>query len=62
MKLIFEENKDGDDFKGEDYIEMILTQREYEQLKERPIVKSFPLGLFDIRSLNASIRVDKINN
>lgn len=60
MKLIFEEDKDGDEFKGEDYLEMILTEKEYGQLADKPIVKSFPLGLHEIRPLNASIRVDKL--
>ena len=60
MKLIFEEDKDDDQFKGQDYLEIILNEKEYGQLGNKPIVKTFPLGLFDARPLNASIRVDKL--
>lgn len=52
MKTIFEQNIERSDF-----LEIILTAEEYEELLEKGVVQDFPYGLFGIRNLNVFVRV-----
>lgn len=55
MKVLFEENIEDSDF-----LEIILSSKEYEQLREKGIVRDFPAGFNGSRNLNIFIRVDPI--
>lgn len=54
MRLIYEEN-----IEGEDFLELILTEREYKRLIDKGVVNDFPEGLLNKRNLNVFVRVDK---
>lgn len=53
MRIIFEE-----DIEGSDFFEVILSEKDYDNLMTKGAVKEFPLGLFGDRNLNVYIRVD----
>ncbi len=55
MKVLFEENIEDSDF-----LEIILTLKEAEGLKEKGVVREFPFGLNGNRNLNIFIRVDPL--
>lgn len=54
MLMIFEENIDREDF-----IEIVLTPAEYEELYEYGVCKDFPYGLYGKNNLNVYVRIDK---
>lgn len=51
--MIFEE-----DIEKQDFLEIILTQEEYEKLPEEGAVKDFQ-GIFRDRNLNVYVRIQK---
>lgn len=53
MRLIYEP-----DIERQDFIELIITPEEYEQLQEGGIVAEFKDGLRPRRLLNVHVRVD----
>jgi hypothetical protein len=53
MRLIYEENIEDSDF-----LEFILTPKEFEALLEKGVVDDFPGGLQGNRNLNVFIRVE----
>ena len=61
MRIVFEEDMDDDEFRGQDYLEVILTEREYLDLKDFALVREFPLGFYEVRGINVCVRVDKLN-
>ncbi len=52
--MIFEE-----DIEREDFLEFIMTEEQYEMLKEVGVVMDFPQGLHFKRNLNVFIRLEK---
>ncbi len=55
--MIFEE-----DVEREDFLEFIISEDQYEMLKEVGIVMDFPEGLHGKRNLNVFIRLEKEND
>ena len=54
MHVIYEEDIDGCD-----YIEIILSARDFDALEGRGVSKDYPFGLTGERNLNVYIRIDK---
>lgn len=55
MRLLFE-----DDVEGTDYLEIIITTDEFEEIIEKGLVKEIDAGLYGERELNIFIRVSPL--
>lgn len=53
MRLIFE-----DDIEKQDFVEIILSPKDYESIEKRPLVKEFS-GVFFGKDLNVCIRIEE---
>ena len=52
MQIIYEQN-----IEREDFLEIIINEREFKGLQEKGVVMNFPNGLFGLRNLNVYLRI-----